>query len=493
MEHKNSLGRRLQIRKLNKKQQSLFPTLFSKLFTVYISILIGLLIFILVVFSNAFQSYFVEYTENLMIKQAEMIAEEYQQIGEFREPLDAVRDRIFFKIEILASYLDATTWVIDRHNNMLVVSPKSTLSRKIPQQQAIADVFEGQVVRNQSGFEQYFSTPVLTIGYPIEINGQVQSALFIHTPMPQILKTIEEVRIIIIKVVGLTSLLTFFLIYFISRQITKPLKEMNQVAKQIANGEFNKRILLEGTDEIGELASSLNDMARELDKIEENRKAFIANVSHDLRSPITSIQGFVTAILDGTIPPENQERYLHIVHNECQRLMKMANGILELNKMEEGKMPLKKMEFDIHEMIRDLLDNFESLTAEKSLTVDLVMETKQQLVFADPDKIVRVVQNLLDNSFKFVNQNGTIVVETKVKQQKVWVYIRNSGPPISEEDQYHIWDRFYKSDRSRGMDKKGMGIGLVIVKEIMKQHGEAIGVTSQPDEMVCFYFTLPTA
>ncbi|MGL4738765.1 MAG: ATP-binding protein [Cellulosilyticaceae bacterium] len=493
MEYKNRLGRWLQIRKLSKKRQSFFPTLFSKLFTVYISILIGLLIFILVVFSNAFQSYFVEYTENLMINQAEMIAMEYQKLGEFREPMDAVRDRIFFKLEILASYLDATTWVIDNHNNMLVVSPKSTLSRKIPQQQAIADVFEGNIVRNQSGFEQYFSTPVLTVGYPIEIGGKVQYAIFIHTPMPQILKTIEEVRVIIIKVVGVTSLLTFFLIYFISRQITKPLKEMNQVAKQIAGGDFDKRISLEGTDEVGELAASLNYMAKELDKIEENRKAFIANVSHDLRSPITSIQGFVTAILDGTIPQENQEKYLHIVLNECQRLIKMANGILELNKMEEGKMPLKKMEFDLHEMIKDLLDNFETVTTEKSLAVDLILENKQQLVFADPDKIVRVVQNLFDNSFKFVNEKGTIQIETKVKQQKVWVYIRNSGPPISEEDQHHIWDRFYKSDRSRGKDKKGMGIGLVIVKEIMKQHGEAIGVTSKEGEMVCFYFSLPTA
>lgn len=471
----------------------MFPTLFSKLFTVYISILVGLLIFILVVFSNAFQSYFVEYTENMMINQAENIAKEYQGLVDFKEPIDMVRDRIFFKIEILTSYLDSTTWIIDGYNNMLVVSPKSTLSRKIPQQQAIEDVFDGNTVRIRTGFEQYFTTPVLTIGYPIMIQGQVQYALFIHTPMPQILKTIEEVRIIIIRVIGITSLATFFLIYFISRQITKPLKEMNNVAKQIASGDFNKRISLQGSDEIGELAASLNYMAGELDKIEENRKAFIANVSHDLRSPITSIQGFVTAILDGTIPPEKQEKYLNIVHSECQRLIKMANGILELNKMEEGNLPLMKIEFDINEMIKDLLDNFESLTYEKQLKVDLILESKQQPVYADPDKIVRVVQNLLDNSFKFVNKKGTIQIETKVKQQKVWVYIRNSGPSISKEEQHHIWDRFYKADQSRGKDKKGMGIGLVIVKEIIKQHGEFIGVSSDEDEMVCFYFSLPTA
>ncbi|MFQ9698335.1 MAG: sensor histidine kinase, partial [Zhenhengia sp.] len=228
----------------------------------------------------------------------------------------------------------------------------------------------------------------------------------------------------------------------------------------------------------------------ELDKIEANRKSFIANVSHDMRSPLTSIQGFVTAILDGTIPPEKHEKYLRIVLNESQRMIKMTNDILELNKMEEGNLPLKKMEFDIHEMIRDLLDNFEQVTKEKEVKVNVILDKKDQMVFADPEKIARVVQNLLDNAFKFVNKQGTIEVETVAKQHKIWVYIRNSGPAIPEEEQKSIWERFYKADLSRGKDKKGMGIGLVSVKETMKQHNEELGIISKEGEMVTFYFTL---
>ena len=275
-----------------------------------------------------------------------------------------------------------------------------------------------------------------------------------------------------------------------SKQMTKPLKQMNQIAKKIANGDFEKRVSIDGEDEISQLGSSLNYMAGELDKIEANRKSFIANVSHDMRSPLTSIQGFVTAILDGTIPPEKHEKYLRIVLNESQRMIKMTNDILELNKMEEGNLPLKKMEFDIHEMIRDLLDNFEQVTKEKEVKVNVILDKKDQMVFADPEKIARVVQNLLDNAFKFVNKQGTIEVETVAKQHKIWVYIRNSGPAIPEEEQKSIWERFYKADLSRGKDKKGMGIGLVIVKETMKQHNEELGIISKEGEMVTFYFTL---
>lgn len=494
MEYKNSMGSRVQVRKI--KKGSLFPTLFSKLFTLYISILIVTLMFFFVIFSNTFQKYFVEYTQDIMIKQAKMIAEEYKSLGEFRQAPNQLIDQVYFKIQVLNSYLDATTWIVDKHNSMIVVSQaneKIVPDGQIAEQYAIKEVFKGNTIRIQTGFEEYFSTPVLTIGYPIEIFNKVEYALFIHTPMPQVLETIEDVRAIMLKVGSMTCAIIFAIIYLISRQMTKPLKEMNDVAKRIANGEFDKRISIEGEDEIGELASSLNYMASELDKIEVNRKAFIANVSHDMRSPLTSIQGFVTAMLDGTIPPDRQEKYLKIVLNESQRMIKMTNDILELNKLEEGNLPLKKMEFDIHAMIKDLIANFENIIREKQVKVNLILESKEQIVFADPEKIVRVVQNLMDNAFKFVGQEGTIEIETLSKQNKVWITIKNSGPPIPIEEQHSIWERFYKADLSRGKDKKGMGIGLVIVKEIIKQHGEEIGVISKEDELVQFYFSLPKA
>ncbi|MEG1928432.1 MAG: HAMP domain-containing sensor histidine kinase [Niameybacter sp.] len=428
-----------------------------------------------------------------MIKQAELIATEYREVGEMHQSISATLERVALRVKVLDSYLDATTWIVGKDYKMQMASGKEEsiiLDRKLANPEVIQKVLEGNIISQQTGFEQYFTTPVLTIGYPIEIAGNVEFALFIHTPMPQILTLIDEVRSILAQAVLITTSIILVLVYFTSKRMSKPLKEMNQVAKKIANGDFAKRIDVDGVDEIAQLGESLNYMAEELDKIDSNRKAFIANVSHDMRSPLTSISGFVTAILDGTIPDEKHDKYLRIVLNESQRMIKMTNDILELSRMEEGNLPLKKMEFNLHEMIRDLLDNFEHVTKEKEVNVNVLFDKKEQIVFADPEKIARVVQNLLDNAFKFVNNQGTIEIETVAKQNKVWVYIRNSGPSISKEDQKSIWERFYKSDLSRGKDKTGMGIGLVIVKETMRQHNEELGIISNEGELVNFYFTL---
>ena len=261
-------------------------------------------------------------------------------------------------------------------------------------------------------------------------------------------------------------------------------------SKTIASGHFDERIVVKGQDEIAELGLSLNHMAEELDKIEENRRSFIANVSHDLRSPLTSIQGFVTAILDGTISPEKQDRYLKIVLSETQRMIGMTNTILELNKMEESRHPLNKTTFNINNVIERNFASLEKRALEKGITLTKQFNAEQPYVVADLDGISRVVQNLLDNAMKFVGQDGFIEVRTALRGNRLWVAIYNSGPPIPKEQQSEIWNRFYKGDRSRGMDKRGVGLGLVIVKEIIKQHGEVVGVRSEDEEPVVFYFSL---
>jgi len=494
MEHKNRMGSGIQIRKIEKI--FVFPTLFSRLVTVYISILIVTLVFLFIAFTNAFQSYFVQYTQDIMIKQAENIAEEYHKVGVTNTSTQDTVEKILFRIQIMDSYLQSTTWLIDQSNTIVVVAENKNapfVDKSIPDDAVIKKVLNGNIVRIENGFEEYFSTPVLTIGYPIEILGRIQYALFIHTPMPLILQTIGEVRNIILKVVGITGTLVFIWIYVISRQMTKPLKQMNTVAKQIASGQFDKRIEVKGQDEIAELGLSFNNMATELDKIEDTRRKFIANVSHDLRSPLTSIQGFVTALLDGTIPQDNQEKYLQIVLGESKRMIIMTNTILELSKMEEGATPIRKVPFNICTMIRGILSTFEPIAKEKDIKVEITLEDNEPYVLGDIDMIARVVQNLLDNAFKFVDEKGTIKITTTLKNNEMMVTIANSGEPINENEQKDIWNRFYKGDTSRGKYKKGLGLGLVIVKEIIKLHNETIGVSSTEGELVTFFFTLATS
>lgn len=494
MEHKNRMGSRLQIRKITK--EFVFPTLFSRLVTIYISILIATFVFLFVVFTNAFQSYFVQYTQDIMIKQAENIAEEYYKVGTYNTSTQDAAQKILFRIQAMDSYLQSTTWLIDHSNTIVVVSENRNapfVDKSIPDEAVIKKVFDGNIVRIENGFKEYFSTPVLTIGYPIEILGSIQYALFIHTPMPLILQTIDEVRNIILKVVGVTGTIVFIWIYFVSKQMTKPLKQMNTVAKQIASGQFDKRIEVKGQDEIAELGLSFNHMASELNRIEEIRRKFIANVSHDLRSPLTSIQGFITALLDGTIPQDNQEKYLKIVLGESQRMITMTNTILELTKMEEGATPIQKVPFNICTMIRGILVTFEPIAKEKDIKVEVSLQDSEPYVVADIDMIARVIQNLLDNAFKFVNEKGIIKVTATLKNNKMLIAIGNSGEPITETEQKDIWNRFYKGDSSRGKYKKGLGLGLVIVKEIIKLHDETIGVSSEEGDLVTFFFTLSTS
>ncbi|MBE6024067.1 MAG: HAMP domain-containing histidine kinase [Cellulosilyticum sp.] len=490
MEHQDRLGCRLQIRKIRNSLR--FPSLFSRLVSIYISILVLMLIVLFITFTNSFQSYFVKYTQEIMINQAKGIAAEYYKAGTYSTSKEDAMQDVLEHIQMMSKCLDATAWVIDPSGNGYIVEKNkmSHISNEIILREDMNEVFSGQVISLENGFKEYFSIPVLTIGYPITIGEEIHYALLIHMPMPYILQTVDEVRNLILNVVGFVGSIVFVWIYTISRQMTKPLKEMSYAAKNIASGEFSQRIEVNGNDEIAQLGLSLNHMAEALDKIEENRRSFIANISHDLRSPLTSIQGFVTAILDGTIDAGHQERYLKIVLSESKRLINMTNTILELNQIQEGKKASNKVCLNINEMIEEATISLESRLKRKNVQVIKQLDLHNYLVLADADGLSRVIQNLLDNAFKFVGENGHIIVRSKAVQDKLWVSILNDGPAISPEQQKFIWERFYKADCSRGEDKKGVGLGLVIVKEIIKQHNESITVRSTEGEMVEFCFSM---
>ncbi len=488
------MGRWIQIRKI--KDKFALSTLFSRLVIVYISILVATFIILFVTFTHAFQSYFVEYSQDLMIKQGSSLAKEYSRVATYSTSREDALEKMIHYIKAMDIFLESSTWLIDRdygvawisNTEEIIISPDVVLNEF-----GVTEVFKGNIVRIENGFKKYFTLPVLTIGYPIKVEGEVQYAVFVHTPMPIILKTIDEVRTIILKWMGITGSIVLVWIYLFSKRMTKPLKEMNGVAKQIANGQFSRRITIKGRDEIAQLGFSLNNMAQKLSESDEKRKKFLANVSHDLRSPLTSVQGFVTALLDGTIPEKHTEKYLKIVLNESKRMINMVNTILELSSVEGGVTPLQKTSFNMENLARSTLASFETIIQQKKITVLTQFSKEDPHVVGDVDMVNRVLQNLLDNAFKFVNEGGTIKLITYSKDGKLWTIVSNSGSYISESEQKEIWDRFYKGDSSRGKDKKGLGLGLVIVKEIMHQHEENVGVFIDNEDMVCFYFSLPVA
>jgi signal transduction histidine kinase len=284
---------------------------------------------------------------------------------------------------------------------------------------------------------------------------------------------------------------TFISTYVFSRSISQTFRSFNQTAKEIAGGNFSSRIEPNSfSTETIELAASLNYMAEELEKLEDLRKDFIANISHDFRSPLTSIRGYAQAIMDGTIPPERQDKYLNVILNESDRLTKLTNDILLLTKMENEVLKPEREDFDLHECIRNILLQFEQKIISKGIHMTLLIEEEDIFVNADYNQINRIITNILDNAIKFCSHDNEITLETSLREEKVVISIKDTGPGISEDDIKHIWTRFHKADRSRGMDKKGVGLGLSIVREIIKAHGETIEVYSQLNKGTTFVFTL---
>jgi signal transduction histidine kinase len=233
-------------------------------------------------------------------------------------------------------------------------------------------------------------------------------------------------------------------------------------------------------------------MAVNLQELESTKERFISNLSHDLRSPLTSITGYTRGLIDGTIPEENQEKYLKIVLEESTRLTKLTNDLLDLSKMQSGNISVNKTDFDINQMIIHELDKFEQRIEEKDIQISLKLMEERVLAHGDYEGIRRVVYNLMDNAVKFVDKAGIIEIKTENKEDKILVGIKNSGAYIPKEKLNTIWQRFSKMDDSRGIEKKSNGLGLSIIKEIIKAHDEKIDVYSSEEFGVVFIFSIST-
>lgn len=338
-----------------------------------------------------------------------------------------------------------------------------------------------------------FETEMLSVFAPITSNYMVKGYVVIHYDMAEIQNSCDShLRISYIAMIIL-FLLSLIILIFFTELVYVPIRKITYATEQYASGNMHYEFQVDSMDEIGYLASCLNYMASEIAGAEDDRKKLVANISHDFRSPLTSIRGYLEAMIDGTIPPESHEKYLNIVLNETERLAKLTNGLLTLNNLNTKGMFLDRTNFDINKIIRSTAASFEGTCRRKNISVELVLTDDEMYVNADMGKIQQVLYNLLDNAIKFSHQSDLIRVETSVKNNKLFVSVKDSGIGIPKEDLKSIWDRFYKSDLSRGRDKKGTGLGLSIVKEILNSHEEHINVISTEGVGSEFIFSLPLA
>ena len=316
-----------------------------------------------------------------------------------------------------------------------------------------------------NNFYGYFSSPHLNVMVPVENSDVTEGYVTYHYDMQQLYQ----------KRSGLLGILqmVFLAVYALCGVLL-----------------LCYRIPVKSEDEMGYLANTLNYMADKINQNGEYQRTFIANVSHDFRSPLTSIKGYVEAILDGTIPPELQDKYLNIISHEADRLEKLTRSLLVLNDLDERKRMMNIRRFDINDVIKNTANTFEGTCSKKNIDLELLLYGKELFVEADMEQIQQVLYNLLDNAIKFSNDNSSINIETSVKNDKVFVSVKDHGVGIPKESLSKVWDRFYKTDTSRGKDRKGTGLGLSIVKEIIKAHNQNINVISTEGVGTEFIFTL---
>ena len=355
--------------------------------------------------------------------------------------------------------------------------------------EALRKVLSGETIRIRMNQGE---APTFTVGVPFVMNGTVTGAVFIQTRAQRIESGVERILWTIVPVLLGVLVLSGLGIFLSVRMAMRPLKKMTAAAGSIAEGDFDVRVDEEkGGRELKEVSRAFNTMTKKLQGVEEGRREFVSNVSHELRSPITSIHGFAEGMADGVIPPEEHPKYLRLVADESQRMSTLVNDLLALSRLERDDAVPEMTVFDINEMLRRAIIQRMNDLETRKIEISCEPETDPCPVRADRDRIEQVIINLLDNAIKFTPDGGKITLASRVRGDKAEITVSDNGPGVAEEDRDKIFDRFFTADRAHTAGK-GTGLGLSICKRIMDMHGQSLRLLDT-ESGAAFRFTLERA
>ena len=447
-------------------------TLYSKFIMAYI--LLGVLgtVLIATLGSSLIQNHILEDTGAALYKEAISLAS-YQANTDYSDSEDV--EAAYNQLKTLSAFQDSRILILNPSGQPLIDTSKAYNSEA---QKAIKN-FDPAIMGSDSyitgTFHGYFKEDMVSTLVPITKNLSTKGYVSIHLPMTVIIDQKESVLGPVYIVFAILLLCSLLILALFSHSVYQPLKKITAGANEYAAGNLDYNIPVTTNDEMGYLADTLNYMSGELSKSGEYQHKFVANVSHDFRSPLTSIKGFVEAKIDV---------------DETERLEKLTQSLLTLDKLDSKGRPLHMKDFDINRTIKNTVATFEAICRKKMITIELHLESETLMVHADMEQIQQVLYNLIDNAIKFSSDNSIIKAETSERHGTVFVSVKDSGVGIPKEKQHKIWDRFYKIDSSRGKDRKGTGLGLSIVREIIAAHNQNINVISTEGVGTEFIFTL---
>ena len=480
----------------------MFKTIYSKYLVTFI-VLLGLgFVTIALVISAAVTTHSINNKSDLMTKTAKIV---YAEISngmknndlDFDKTVLKEKNKYYTVFSSLAEYSQSCIVLISADGEILFKNGDNNLIHHTKLSASILDhIKQNTGDLRFSTLDGLFKERRFNYIYPIRDSHNEQSTLIGIVLLTSNSQGLSDVYGQIIRVLIIASLWVFFvaiiIVYFITDRITTPIKQISRAVDDYTKGNFDVRIPVSGNDEIATLSVAFNNMANELQKLEQTKNTFISSVSHDLKTPMTSIQGFIEGIIDGTIPEEKREYYLNIVLTEVKRLSRLVNSLLDVSRMESGGFKITPSHFDVCEIARLILISFEEQIDQKRINIEFNTDFDPSIVYADKDAIYQVIYNIVSNALKFTPEDGTIKFDiTKPKgQDKYTVSVYNTGIGIKQDEQKFVFDRFYKADSSRGLDKKGTGLGLYIAKTKIEAHGEKIAVESEYGKYCRFYFTL---
>lgn len=463
-------------------------TFFDKVIVVIMLLLVVLFIILASYTTYATQHALVEEKQNNLINEASLLSE--QTISSYIQGITSL-EYLQLRFDEFEDTLKTSVWYFAADGTLIAASNAGNYNKLPNNIHSLDEKLNLTKGFTKTGsFYDIFNGTMISIGLPVFTEDEQKGFLILHTSMTE-LDSLQNNMLNIMYMPFLVMILVVGVVLaYLSGTVLRPIAKINNTAREYAKGNFEARTGVKRKDELGELSDSLEYMASELSKLDEYRKNFIANISHDFRSPLTSIKGYLEAMLDGTIPVEKYDRYLNIVLSESKRLTKLTTGLLELNNFDTYGPVLKRQTFDVVDVIRETRNTVEGVCAQKQIDFRLKCPAEDTMVYADKMKIGQVVHNLIDNAIKFSPEKSRITVTVYDKNGKLFVSVKDEGPGIEKEKQNKVWDRFYKTDSSRGKDKQGTGLGLAITKEIIKAHGENINLISTEGAGSEFVFTL---
>lgn len=469
--------------------------LFNKLFLTTAVALVVSILLILVLISVSVNNYLITDKKQLLTDNCKTVASVLTSRTDsninFQTGLDAM-------ISVVSNAVLGETYVCDASGNVFSCScnewrqekncihSKGVIPEKVLTSAKKGSFFE--VGRLQGRFSKTYYTAVAPF---YSSDGSAEGFVLISSPAHILQSMWSELTNIFILCTALPLTVLFVFLYIATKKITRPVNLMSKAAVKMSKGDFSERIPVNSDDEIAELSKAFNAMSNSLTQLESMRRSFIANVSHELRTPMTTIGGFIDGILDGTIPVDKEEQYLTIVSSEVKRLSRIVQSMLSLARLESGEQKVNPVKFGLTDLTVEVMLSQEQRIVAKNINVKGLDSGTDVIVTADRDLIYQAVYNLVDNAIKFTPEGKNIEITVSCDENTAKIAVKNDGKGIPQNEMQYIFERFYKSDKSRSINKEGTGLGLYITKTIVDIHKGNITVNSVPESYTEFVITLP--